>query len=280
MIRVSSSQAAANGRSLYERQKHFAAALLNPDMPMPGGLVGPDREPSVRRFNVYRNNVVTSLVDTLKATFPAVRRIVGDEFFAAMARVYVASEPPRTPVMLDYGATFADFVDSFEPARSVPYLADVARLERAWMDAYHAAESRPVDLARLGAIDSRRLSQIALTLHPSVRIVRSAFPVIAIWLMNVSENAPVAIDLFRGGEHAIVMRPVADVEVRRVTVGAATFIQGLADGATIAEATALALDDDSTFDLTNALANLFATDAIAGWSERDDCDSTTMARPA
>ena len=280
MIRVSSSQAAANGRSLYERQKHFAAALLNPDMPMPDGLVGPDREPSVRRFNVYRNNVVTSLVDTLKATFPAVRRIVGDEFFAAMARVYVASEPPRTPVMLDYGATFADFVDTFEPARSVPYLADIARLERAWMDAYHAAESPPVDLARLGAIDSRRLSQIALTLHPSVRIVRSVFPVVAIWLMNVGENAPAAIDLFRGGEHAIVMRPVADVEVRRVTVGAATFIQGLADGATIAEATALALDDDSTFDLTNALANLFAADAIAGWSERGGHDSTTMARPA
>ncbi len=70
----------SDDNSLRERQRNFASALLDPNMPVPAGLVGPDREPSEKRFNVYRNNVVVGLVETLRAAFPAVRRIVGDEF--------------------------------------------------------------------------------------------------------------------------------------------------------------------------------------------------------
>ncbi|WP_143328493.1 HvfC/BufC N-terminal domain-containing protein, partial [Caballeronia terrestris] len=97
------------------RQSAFAMAILHPEYPIPPGLTGPDGEPSARRFAVYRNNVVAGLCDALKAAYPATRRIVGDEFFAAMARAYVLREPPRSPVMLRYGEGFADFVGAFEP---------------------------------------------------------------------------------------------------------------------------------------------------------------------
>src|SRR6266568_4487709 len=98
---------------LAERQRQFAAALLDPELPVPPGLVGPDGEPSAWRFAVYRNNVVAGLIDTLKATFPAVCRIVGAEFFRVMARTYVSAEPPGSPILLDYGASFPDFVRDF-----------------------------------------------------------------------------------------------------------------------------------------------------------------------
>jgi len=61
-----------NADCLRDRQRNFAAALLDPNMPVPLGLVGPDRETSEKRFNVYRNNVVAGLVEALKAAFPAV----------------------------------------------------------------------------------------------------------------------------------------------------------------------------------------------------------------
>ena len=117
---------------LAERQRGFAAAILDPARPMPDGLVGPDGEPGPKRFAVYRNNVVVGLTETLKDAFPAVHRIVGADFFRAMARAYVMVEPPRSPILLDYGAGFPDFIRQFEPAAVLPYLADVARIERAW----------------------------------------------------------------------------------------------------------------------------------------------------
>jgi hypothetical protein len=270
--------AGLNLNGLRDRQRSFATALQDPDMPVPYGLIGPDRERSEKRFNVYRNNVVAGLVATLKAAFPAVLRIVGEEFFAAMARVYVALEPPRSPVMLDYGDTFADFIADFEPAMSVPYLPDVARLERAWVEAYHAAEAAPADLALLAAIDSRSLPELGFALHPSVRVVRSTFSAVQIWQMNIDDGVPAAIDLCKGGENALVIRPYAEVEVRRLPAGAAAFILGLAAKASIADATTLAFEENPAFDLAGALRDLFASNAIVGWSVRDGSMSSSNTR--
>jgi hypothetical protein len=268
-----------HARCLRDRQKDFAAALLDPATPVPHGLVGPDGKPDVKRFNVYRNNVFTGLIDALKAAFPAVCRIVGDAFFTAMARVHAARNLPRSPVMLDYGHAFPAFIAAFEPAQSVPYLADVARLERAWAEAYHAAEAAPAALAALGAVEAQRLPHVGFTLHPSLRIVRSAFPVVDLWQMNIDGGTPAAIDIFGGGQHALIIRPYAEVEVRRVTAGAATFVQRLAAGDSLAAATALAQDDDPGFDLACALGELFATGAVAGWRLQDDPEAPPDALP-
>ncbi|WP_028221614.1 HvfC/BufC N-terminal domain-containing protein [Paraburkholderia oxyphila] len=264
--------------NLHDRQQDFAAALLDPTLPMPPGLVGPDRKPDVKRFNIYRNNVVTALIDALSAAFPAVRRIAGDAFFTAMARIYVVLDPPRSPVMLEYGETFPRFIEAFEPASSVPYLADVARLERAWAEAYHAAESVPIALAELGAVAAPRVAQISLKTHPSLRVVRSPFPVVDLWHMNLDGGTPVAIDLCGGGQHALVIRPHADVEVRQVTNGAATFVQCLVAGRSLAVSTSLARHADAGFDLARALVELFAIGAIVGWSPGDDADAPPGAQ--
>ena len=128
-----------------DRQRDFAAALLDPALPVPSGLVGPDGEPSPRRFAVYRNNVIAGLVNTLKQAFPAVCKIVGIDFFEAMARGYVRAEPPASPVLLDYGAGFAAFIAQFAPAAALPWLPGVARIERAWIEAYHAQEADPLE---------------------------------------------------------------------------------------------------------------------------------------
>src|SRR5260370_18153543 len=130
---------------LADRQRGFAAAILDPALPMPDGLIGPDREPGPKRFAVYRNTVVFGLTETLKDAFLAVHRIVGSDFFQAMARAYVMVEPPRSPIMLDYGAGFPDFIRQFEPVAELPYLAYVAPFDRAWTEAYHAPEASPID---------------------------------------------------------------------------------------------------------------------------------------
>lgn len=119
----------------------FAAALLNPDLPPPTGLCARNgSDPSIR-FAVYRNNVIFSLIDALADSFPVVQMLVGETFFRAMAREFAYQYPPRSPVLAQYGADFPGFIGDFQPAASLPYLADVARLEYAYIQAYHAADA-------------------------------------------------------------------------------------------------------------------------------------------
>lgn len=247
------------------RQSDFAAAILHADRPLPRDLVGPAGAAGARRFAVYRNNVIASLVDALKAAFPATCRIVGDAFFAAMARAYASRHPPSSPVMLAYGADFAAFVGAFEPAASLPYLRDVARLERAWVEAYHARDAVPLGPSSFAQIAPDRLPSLVLLLHPSVRVVRSAFPVVRLWQMNVDGGTPAAIDLDAGGKDAFVARPAAEVEVRTLPPGAAAFVDALSAGAHVVDAVDAALADDCRFNLAGTLTSLLDAGAIVGW---------------
>jgi hypothetical protein len=253
-------------QQLAERQRDFAAAVLNPAHPIPHGLVGPDGEPDPKRFAVYRNNVVVRLIEALEDAFPAVHRIVGVDFFRAMARAYVMVEPPRSPIMLDYGAGFPDFIRTFESAAMLPYLEDVARIERAWTEAYHAPEASPIDPSAFSAVAPDQLPAISLGLHPSLRVVRSQFPALTIWQMNVADGVLAAIDPAAGGEDALIVRPAADVEVRLIPKGSLEFIRALADGRSVLAALEEALTANSRFDLSANLSDLMRAGAIISYN--------------
>ena len=252
--------------SLADRQREFGAALLDPARPVPWGLVGPDGEPSLRRYSVYRNNVVVGLIDALKEAFPVVYRIVGDEFFQGLAHAYVVKEPPASPILLDYGAGFPSFIGEFGPAAVLPYLADVARIERAWTEAYHAGEAAPLDPGGLTSLAPDDFIDIGFSLHPSLRMVRSAFPALTIWRMNAGDGVPRPIDLARGGEDVLIVRPDAEVTARQLPKGGAAFIECLMAGGSVGDALRAAVQCDEGFDLAANLAGLFEAGALTGWN--------------
>lgn len=247
--------------SLSEVQAAFSAAIFDPAGIPPDGVVGPDRRPAPRRFAVYRNNVVSALINAVAGGFPAVQRIVGDDFFRAMARAYVLAEPPTSPVLLDYGTTFPDFIAGFAPAASVPYLSDVARIERLWREAYHAEEAAPLGPDALAGIAEAELPGITFGLHPSLRLMRSRYPALTIWRMNASGGPVTAVDI-SAGEDALIVRPGAEVEVRKVPPGGAAFVTALAAGETLLSAAETAQAADERFDLAGNIAGLLAAGAL------------------
>ena len=246
-----------------EREGEFARAVLDADASVPPPLVRKAAGAPSRRFDVYRNNVYASLIDALAARFPVALRLVGEDFFRAMARVYVQQELPRSAVLLRYGEGFADFIAQFPPARAVPYLTDVVRLEWARHAAYHAADAVPLSLDALteaaGEAETARF-----TLHPSLHIVRSAYPVITIWQLAMREGENEPARLPADGKDALVVRPRLDVEVRRLPAGGAVFVLALKGGATLGEAGASALAEAPQFGLKANLAGLMTSGAIAG----------------
>ena len=239
----------------------FANALLNADQPIPHGITAHSAAVPARRFAVYRNNVMVGLSKALKSRFPVVEKIVGEEFFAAMARVFVLEQPPCSPVLAAYGDEFAPFIAAFEPARELPYLADLARLEAARTRAYHAADATPIDASQLARLDPGAVGSIRFDLHPSFEIVRSPHPIVTIWAMNSGEQELTPIENWRA-EDALVARPYLDVEVRTLPPGGAAFLLALAARLPLAEAAEAALADDTNFDLTGNLAGLLGSGLV------------------
>jgi len=247
-------------------QDAFAHALRDPDAPVPRGVISHNSDAPRKRFTVYRNNVMVGLITALETRFPAVRKIVGEDFFRAMAKVFADAHPPLSPLMMFYGDAFPSFLAGFEPAQEVPYLADVARLEAARTRACHAADATPLTPAALRGSASEALADLRFILHPSLEIVASDYPIVMIWAMNSDEMELAPITDWHG-EDALVSRPGVDVEVRRLPPGAKTFLQGLAAGDPLGAAAALALATNAHFDLAANLAALFAGLAIATTNE-------------
>jgi hypothetical protein len=242
-------------------QTDFAAALLNPAIPVPHGLIAHNSPRPRKRFAVYRNNVVASLINALCTKYPATSRIVGENFFKAMAHVFVTAHPPRSKILHTYGDDFGDFIASFEPAAELGYLADIARLEAARTRSYHAADAKPLTPADFGNIAPEAIGSLRLALHPSLEIVRSPHPVVTIWSMNAGEAELGPVDE-TAAEDALILRAGLEVTVRALPPGGAAFIAALRDGANLAEATGRAAAEDARFDLTGNLAGLIGSGAI------------------
>jgi hypothetical protein len=225
----------------------------------PALRAGPEGAPS-RRFGAYRNNVYACLIDVLAGLFPVVARLAGEEFFRAMARDYVEHEPPSSAVLLRYGAGFADFIAGFPPAATVPYLADMATLEWLRHSAYHAADAVPLPLQALASAADRAADAV-LALHPSLGVVRSSYPIVSIYELNL-EIGDVSPARLAGSEDALVARSGLAVEICRPPESGAPFILALKDGKTIGAAVISALRESSAFDLKANLARLMASGAI------------------
>ena len=245
-----------------ETQREFVAALMDPDISIPTELRHPIGAVPQRRFAVYRNNVIVSLVSALAARFPVVRRLIGDELFGAMARVYVTKHPPRSPVLLLYGETFPDFVANFAPLASIEYLADVARLEFARGRAYHAFDAVLVDRSAFVSLQPDELADLRIDFHPSVGLVESRFPIVSIWEAHQeSEVAPIS---HWRPQAALVARPVLDVEIWRLPPGGHVFLRHLTEGMALAEAADAAAAKTGEFSAAENIAVLLRANVVIG----------------
>lgn len=244
-------------------QSAFAAALLEPEQPCPAGLrshVGGD--PSAR-FAVYRNNVAVSLVDALADSFPVTLALVGEAFFRLMARNFIYKHPPKDRLLAFYGEQFPDFMADFPPAASVPYLADVARLEICWIRAYHAADAMPIsidDLWKACAVPAL-LPKLRLTLHPSLQTLSSSHAIVSLWAAHQGLTDIGDIDTNQP-ESALILRIGLQVYVYRLEPDKAAFVDQLLAGNDLETAIAASQIVNPSFHPTQALTALIQGQAI------------------
>lgn len=213
-------------------QGRFAGALLAPDAARPGALRDPSGAAATRRFDVYRNNVAVALTEALAAAFPVVQKLVGEAYFAAMAREFARAHPPRSPVMACYGDALPGWIESFPPLAALPYLPEVARIEQARREASQAADAVPLDPRGLAALSPEALAGLHLAPHPALRILQTRHPALAIWARNAER--PDLADAPAG--EVLVTRPALAVKTCAAPEGTAATLRALSQGAPLGAA--------------------------------------------
>ena len=237
-------------KSLSDLQQDFCDALRSPDAPSRALLDEiVDDGLALQRFNVYRNNFIVLNGDALADMYPVIKRLVGESAFRMLATAYVRDYPPMNRALLLYGENFPQFLASIPELSGLAYLPDVARLEYAWTEAYHAEDVERVKEGQLTGLPAGALEQLRLKVHPSMRCLRSEYPVYRIWAANQQDHSGEVISLDEGPSRIVVIRPGAEVEVREVSEGVMMFLERLNLGDTVAEAYACTVALDPLFDL-------------------------------
>ncbi|HMU90494.1 MAG TPA: DNA-binding domain-containing protein [Pseudomonadales bacterium] len=239
-------------------------ALLDPTLPTPAGLRVWNGSDPAARFAIHRNHLRVSLTSALAQSYPVTRTLVGEPFFNAMAWQFIRQAPPRLPMLACHGAALPNFIDSFAPAATLPYLADVARLEWLRIEACHAADAVELPTASL----TRQLQQPAtlarlkITFQPSVRLLTSRHAVVSIWAAHQGRGDLRAVDPVLP-ESALILRPQLDVELIPLPLAAGDFIGRLLKGEPLGSALEAHLATTADFDLVETLRLLIASGAIA-----------------
>ncbi|OJF97434.1 DNA-binding domain-containing protein [Pararhizobium antarcticum] len=242
-------------------QSAFATALLQADRPVPDGITTVRGDADPARFAVYRNNVFVGLTRALAQRFPVTEKLVGPAFFLAMARAYAQDHKPASPLIINYGNYFADFIASFAPASGLVYLSDVARIEAAWTHAYHAADAPALDLAALAALAPETLADLQLSPHPSAHLILSDHPAGSIW--NAHQQNPVRPVMDWQPQAMLVLRPEMTVDIHILPPQDAVFASLLFRGLSLGEAAETAFSANDAFDFGAALAGLTGLGAFA-----------------
>ena len=242
----------------------FRTALLDAEHPVPEGIVGPDGLAAPKRFNVYRNNVIVSLTEALGQTFPAIETLLGQDYFKALARTFVVSHPPASPVLIWYGGEFAAFLEAFEPLADYRYLADVARVEWFWLQSYHAEDAHPLDPAQLAALQPDQVAETRFHMHPATAWVSSSWPVFDLAAANrFAADQEISVDLSQA-QSILITRPAFDVELMLMRPGSDLFLNSLATGASLGDAAAEAISGVPDFDLSASLTDFLSAGVFTG----------------
>jgi hypothetical protein len=214
-------------------------------------------------LSIYANNARVSFTQTLKLTYPAIWRLVGEDYFRQCAREFHHLNPSRSGDLQHVGEGFAEYLVLKHGNDPYAYLADVARLEWAYQEALIDIELAPLDLPRLALIDPHAYLRLQFSLQPSVRLVDSRFPILAIWESNVAESSPhECIDLGAGADRLLVLRAFNGVRIHRLGLGELTFLSRIGACDALAPAVERASEADPSFDASKSLKKFVALRVI------------------
>lgn len=231
-----------------------------------GAITAPTDSDGSRGVAIYRNARQVILRNTLAGAYPVCRALVGEDCFSAIVRDTLAAQSSTSPNLHRYGDALPDVIAQSPLADSVPYLADVARLEWRVHWAHYApdAPAEPLNAATLGAMLAQSPDAIRAHLVEGAWCVASPCPVVSIWRAH-QPSADAALDEIdlRAAEAAVVTVREDRVVVLDVDAHTATFLAACEATPSLQTALSHTQDTWAAFDLTACLAGLYRAGLLA-----------------
>lgn len=256
-------------QTLREFQRRFVASLFSQDDPDPAlaRLIETNGLSAARRIGIYRHNLESSLEESLAATYPAIRSLVGSQSFRVLARRYVREHPSRSGDLHRFGAQFETFVGADPDCATLPWIGDLARLEWAYHQVFHAAEERALSPVSLAEFDEPDHERLLLRLHPASSPIASRFPLSAIWRLGIHGNDSSAnVNLDDGPEYLLVARRRLEMTFQALSGAEHAFVTAMADRHPLGACVAAAFEVDDGFDAGACLARQFSLGNVTGVS--------------
>lgn len=202
------------------------------------------------RLQIYRNNVIGSLAVAMQLTYPLIVILTGESFAENVMRSFVRENPPREACLARYGEGFDEYIESYEPARGLPYLADVARLEWAMNESFYARDDSALDPSDLQNVPGSELADMALRLRSSVRLMESRWPLPAIreFCLQEKRDESQTLDLDQGSCKVMVYRPFLSAEIELLDPAEYDFLKGVSEGSPLGDILESVLQTHPDFD--------------------------------
>lgn len=212
--------------SLHKTQIAFKDMMINRQLSVEGVRFNSGGVSLEKRMGAYKNNFSASLSDVLAGTFQTVTALVGEEFMRGVCSRYARLHPPTKACMHDYGEQFPEFLESFEPAQSLPYLPDMARLDWAANTAYHADDLTVLSPDNIENVNFEE-EDFKLSLHPSTSLIHSEFPVHELrqYVRDIQRQEKETFDVVPKGTLLLVSRQSGQVYILELSPAEYHFIQ-------------------------------------------------------
>jgi hypothetical protein len=223
---------------------------------------------------VYQNTIMQGLVDVLRANYPTVERLVGEEWFQSAALSYARSNLPQQAPLALYGVSFAEFLQQSAASVNFPYLVDVARIDSYWTIAHFAVDAPVLQATQLARVAPELLATLCLKLHPAASIACVQHSALTIWLNNrPPAMSPVELLIDDVTEYVLVARIQGAVQVSQLGLDEYQFLAHVQAGHSLGDAAMSTLAENATADIAAILARGLTAEIFSA----DPAIPTTLA---
>jgi len=159
----------------------------------------------IERVRIYKGSITECLANSLRGTYHTCECLVGEDFFNGLAYSYIEQEPSYSSDLGNYGERFPDFVATFPPAASLPYLSDICRLCWFYHRAYRTPEEHAFNTNLFAAIPEHQQDNLILKLPQSAYLLKSSYPIHDIFYLCRS-NEDKKINMSSGGVNLLIWK--------------------------------------------------------------------------
>ncbi|MYB88624.1 MAG: DUF2063 domain-containing protein [Proteobacteria bacterium] len=254
----------ATQRKFWSSIKHRKADAAAIELVREGGKISRER-----RMDIYRTTMREAHVRALATTYACCEKILGERYFRQLATEFYYGNPATHQDLNRYGQAFPDFMREFiehhAELAEYPYLADLARLEWLYEQAYYTREDAAFDFRALAMLDEDDYRKLHFVLGASVATLKSDYPVYELWRAHQGQGGTKEVTAIDEPQYLCVAREEFKPRIHRIDHAFQWVMNKIDQGCAFGELETLVEQESMRISLQAIIPELIARKWICGY---------------